>query len=319
MTVSSVARQLGYALLTMLLVTILVFLALQALPGDLASQVLGKDATPEAKDALRAQLHLDDPGWQRYLSWLGGVLHGDFGHSLVSEKSVLSEVALPLRNSAVLALIVVVIGVTVAVGLGVIAGLTRGRWPDAVISGVALVAMSVPEFTVATLLVLLFAIKLMWFPAVVTDGPTATLSQLLPAMWLPAAALIIAMSSYIIRMMRTSVIDVMASDYIAMAGIRGLSRPRILLLHMIPNAILPTLNIIAINIAYLVGGVVVVEAVFNYPGIGTTLVNAVHVRDLPVLQFVALMSAMLFIVCNLLADVAATFLNPRMRTPGRAR
>lgn len=319
MTLSAIARQVGYALLTMLLVTILVFLALQALPGDLATQVLGKDATPEAKEALRAELHLDDPGWKRYLGWLGGVLHGDFGHSLVSKNSVLSEVALPLRNSAMLALIVVVIGLTLAVGLGVVSGLTRGRWPDAIISGVALIAMSVPEFTIATLLVLLFAIKLMWFPAVVTAGPTASISELLPAMWLPATALIIAMSGYIIRMMRTSVIDVMSSDYVAMAKVRGISRPRILLLHMIPNAILPTLNIIAINIAYLIGGVVVVEAVFNYPGVGTTLVNAVHVRDLPVLQFIALLGAALFIACNLLADVAATFLNPRMRTPGRAR
>ena len=186
------------------------------------------------------------------------------------------------------------------------------------ISGLSLLGMSVPEFTVATLLVLAFAIRLNWFPAVVTAGPTATVGELLPAVWLPAAALTAVMAAYIIRMMRTSVIDVMSAEYVTLARVRGLSSARVLFRHALPNALLPTLNVIAINIAWLVGGVVVVESVFNYPGIGTLMIQAVHNRDLPVLQFIAVFGALTFVVCNLLADLAALWLNPRLRTPGRA-
>lgn len=318
MVVRIVGRRLVYTGLTVLLATILVFFALQTLPGNLAQQILGQDATPQAVAQLQAKLHLDRPAWQRYVSWLGGAVHGDFGESLVSGESVLSEAGRYLRNTALLTLIVVVVGVPLSLVLGVLAGLARDRWPDFVISGVSLVGMSVPGFTVATILVLLFAVKVMLFPAVVTAGPTASLSDLLPALWLPAIALTIVMAAYIVRMMRTSVIDVMASDYVTMARVRGLSYRRVLFKHMLPNALLPTLNVIAINIAWLVGGVVVVETVFNYPGIGTLMLEAVRTRDVPVLMFVAILGSVTYVICNLLADLAAVWLNPRLRTPGRA-
>ncbi|QNK81828.1 ABC transporter permease [Nakamurella sp. PAMC28650] len=312
------ARRLALALLTIVLATVLVFVALQALPGNLATQILGKDAPPDAVAQLTAQLHLDRPGWLRYLTWLGGAVHGDFGTSLATQQRVVSLAGDYLRNTAVLAGITIVVGITLAVILGVVAGLTRDRLPDVLISGLSLIAMSVPEFTLATLLVLVCAVKLAWFPAVVTDGPDASLGTILHNVPLPAAALSIVMAAYIVRMMRTSVIDVMASEYVAMATLRGLPRRRVLLHHALPNALLPALNVIAINIAWLVGGVVVVEAVFNYPGIGTLMLTAVHNRDVPVLQYIAVIGALVYVVSNLLADLAATALNPRLRTPARA-
>ena len=318
MLLKAIGRRLGYSLLTIWLATLLVFVALQALPGNLAQQLLGQNATPAAVAQLDRQLGLNQPAWRRYLDWLGGAVHGDFGHSLATGRPVLAAAGGYLRNTSLLAGIVILAGITLSLVLGVIAGLARDRWPDLVISGFSLLGMSVPEFTVATVLVLAFAIQLQWFPAVVTAGPTASVGQLLPAVWLPAAALTVVMAAYIIRMMRTSVIDVMASEYVTLARVRGLSSARVLFRHALPNALLPTLNVIAVNIAWLVGGVVVVESVFNYPGIGTLMITAVHNRDLPVLQFIAVLGAATFVVCNLLADLASVYLNPRLRTPGRA-
>jgi len=313
-----ILRRVAAALATIVLASLLVFVAVQALPGNLATQLLGRNATPQAVAQLNAGLGLDKPAWRRYLDWLSGALHGDFGRSLVTQQPVLTAAGTYLRNTAMLAGIVIVLGVTASLVFGVVAGLTRDRWPDLVISGLSLIGMSVPEFTVATVLVLVFAIRLTLFPAVVVDGPIASAGELLGAIWLPAGALTVVMAAYIIRMMRTSVIDVMDSEYVTMARIRGLSGGRVLLRHVLPNALLPTLNVIAINIAWLVGGVVVVESIFNYPGIGTLMLQAVRDRDVPVLQFIAVLGALTFVVCNLLADLAATWLNPRLRTPGRA-
>ena len=314
MVVRLLARRLLLAALTVWLASLLVFVALQALPGNLATQILGQNATPRAVAALDAQLHLDRPAWQRYLSWLGGASRGDFGTSLATGQPAASVVGHALRNTSLLALIVIVCGVTLSLVFGVVAALFRDRWPDLLISGVSLAGMSVPEFTVATLLVLLFSIRFAVFPAVVIAGPSATLGQLLPDLWLPAAALTIVMAAYIVRMMRTSVIDVLASEYVTMARLKGLPAHRVLLRHALPSALLPTLNVIAINVAWLVGGVVVVENVFNYPGLGTLMLQAVHNRDLPVLQLIAVTGSLVYTAVNLLADLGALALNPRLRT-----
>ena len=314
MVVRLLARRLLLAVLTVWLASLLVFVALQALPGNLATQILGQNATPQAVAALDARLHLGRPAWQRYLEWLGGALHGDFGTSLATGQPAATMVGHALRNTSLLALIVIVCGVTLSLVCGVVAALFRDRWPDLLISGVSLAGMSVPEFTVATLLVLLFSIRFAVFPAVVTAGPSATLGQLLPDLWLPAAALTIVMAAYIVRMTRTSVIDVLASEYVTMARLRGLPAHRVLLRHALPSALLPSLNVIAINVAWLVGGVVVVENVFNYPGLGTLMLQAVHNRDLPVLQLIAVTGSVVYTAVNLLADLGALALNPRLRT-----
>ncbi|MFF4258319.1 ABC transporter permease [Streptomyces sp. NPDC001663] len=316
---SFVARRIAAAFGTLFLSSVLVFLAVQALPGDVATQVLGKDATPAAVADLRGKLGLDQPAWERYVDWIKGALHGDFGTSLVSTKPVGGEVAQYLGNSALIALITVLFAVTGSLLLGILAGLHRDRWPDHVISTVSLVGMSVPEFVVATVLVLCFSVALPWFPAVVLYGPDATVGQLLPAVWLPALALAVVMAAYILRMARTSVIDVMASEYVTTARLKGLSTWRVVTRHALPSALLPTLHVIALNVAWLAGGVAVVENVFNYPGIGKLMLSSVQNRDLPVIQAIALISAVVYVVCNLAADLGAMALNPRLRTRGRTR
>ncbi|WP_316782104.1 ABC transporter permease [Streptomyces sasae] len=312
-------RRLASAVGTLFLSSVLVFLAVQALPGDVATQILGKDATPDAVAALREQLGLDRPAWERYGDWIKGALHGDFGTSLVSGKGVGGQVALYLGNSALIAVVTVLFAVTGSLLLGVLAGLYRDRWPDHLISTVSLVGMSVPEFVVATVLVLCFSVALPWFPAVVLYGPEASVGQLLPAVWLPALALAVVMAAYIVRMARTSVIDVMAGEYVTTARLKGLSTWRIVTRHALPSALLPTLHVIALNVAWLAGGVAVVENVFNYPGIGKLMLSSVQNRDLPVIQAIALVSAVIYVVCNLAADLGAMALNPRLRTRGRTR
>ncbi|MFJ3799409.1 ABC transporter permease [Streptomyces sp. NPDC090088] len=312
-------RRLASAVGTLLLSSVLVFLAVQALPGDVATQILGKDATPDAVAALRDQLGLDRPAWERYFDWIKGALHGDFGTSLVSGKGVGGQVALYLGNSALIAVVTVLFAVTGSIVLGVLAGLYRDRWPDHLISTVSLVGMSVPEFVVATVLVLVFSVALPWFPAVVLYGPEASTGQLLPAVWLPALALAVVMAAYIVRMARTSVIDVMAGEYVTTARLKGLSTWRIVTRHALPSALLPTLHVIALNVAWLAGGVAVVENVFNYPGIGKLMLSSVQNRDLPVIQAIALVSAVIYVVCNLAADLGAMALDPRLRTRGRTR
>ncbi|MBK3577176.1 ABC transporter permease [Streptomyces sp. MBT65] len=316
---SFITRRIAAAVGTLFLSSILVFLAVQALPGDVATQILGKDATPDAVAALREKLKLDKPALERYFDWVGGALHGDFGTSLVSGKAVGGEVSMYLGNSALIAVVTVLFAVTGSIVLGILAGLYRDRWPDHLISTVSLVGMSVPEFVVATVLVLCFSVALPWFPAVVLYGPDATVGQLLPAVWLPALALAVVMAAYIVRMARTSVIDVMATEYVTTARLKGLSTWRVVTRHALPSALLPTLHVIALNVAWLVGGVAVVENVFNYPGIGKLTLSSVQNRDLPTIQAIALISAVVYVVCNLAADLATMALNPRLRTRGRTR
>lgn len=316
---SFVAHRALSAIGTLFLSSVLVFLAVQALPGDVATQVLGKDATPRAVAELRTRLHLDQSLWERYGHWVWGALHGDFGASLVSDEPVSSEVGAHLGNSLLIAAVTVLFAVTGSLLLGIVAGLYRDRWPDTVISTVSLVWMSVPEFVVATLLVLAFSVTVPVLPAVVLQGPHAPIGELLPAIWLPAAALAVVMAAYIVRMTRTSVIDVLATEYVTTARLKGLSTWRVVTRHALPSALLPTLHVIALNVAWLLGGVAVVEEVFNYPGIGKLLLTSVQNRDVPVLQAIALISAVVYVLCNLAADLGSLALNPKLRTQRRTR
>jgi len=311
---SYIVRRVMLAVVTVLIASALIFAALLALPGDIARQILGRDATPQAVADLTARLHLDQPAWQRYFDWLAGALHGDFGTSLVSGLPVTEVVFTYLRNSGLIAGIVIVFGIALSLVLGVIAGLKRGTPADTVISLGGLLGMSIPEYTIATLLVMAFSIAIPIFPAVVTAGPDATVAQLLPAVWLPVITLTTVMAAYIIRMTRSSVIDVMASEFVTTAQLKGLPTSRIVFKHVLPSAMLPVLNVIAINIAWLVGGVVVVEAVFNYPGLGTLMIESVSRRDIPMLQLIGVIGAVTYAVCNLAADLAGIAFNPRLRT-----
>lgn len=309
--------RLGTAVITVWLASLLVFIAVQALPGDVAQQILGQDATPEALATMRESMGLNQPIAERYVDWLGGMLTGNFGESLVSGEPVAGTLLLHARNTLLLALPTIILGITLSVVLGLLAGLYRDRAADRTISGLALIGMSVPEFVTATVLVLVFAIAIPIFPAVVIDGAQATVGELLPFTILPVIVLTISMAAYIIRMTRAGVIDAMASEFVTTAHLKGVRPRQVVLRHALPSAILPTLNVIAINIAWLIGGVVVVEAVFNYPGMGTLMIESVHNRDLPVIQAIAVLSASVYALTNLGADVVAMLLDPRQRS-GRA-
>ncbi|MBM7389800.1 peptide/nickel transport system permease protein [Clavibacter michiganensis] len=314
-----VVRRLGTAILTIVLASLFVFLAIQLLPGDVAQQLLGQDATPEAVATLRESLGLDRNVWLRYGDWLLGAARGDFGTSLVSGDPVAPTLLVAFRNSMLIAVPAMLVGVTLSLALGVVAGVRRGRASDSVISIVSLVVMSVPEFMVATVLVLLFAITIPVFPAVVLRGSDATVAELLPSVWLPVIVLTLAMAAYIVRTMRSSTIDVMASEFVTTAELKGLTTRQVVWRHAVPSALLPTLNVVALNVAWLLGGVVVVENVFNYPGLGKLMLESVFTRDLPTIQAIALLSAAVYVVCNLAADLVALALDPRLRTRPSAR
>jgi len=306
-------RRLLLSVITLCLASLFVFAATEVLPGDPASQLLGKDASPELVANLREELELDRPATERFGDWITSSVQGDLGRSTVSQEPVTAELGPRLRNTLLLAIVTIVAGITLSLICGIVAALTRDRLPDVLISVLSLICISVPEFVLATALVLLFSITWPIFPAIVVADVNAPLSELLPSIWLPVIALTCMLSAYVIRMLRTSLIDVMASEHVTMAQLKGLPTRRIVLRHALPSALAPTINVVAVIIAWLIGGVVVVETIFNYPGIGAYAVQAVQNRDLPVLQALALLGAVTYVVTSLLADLAALALDPRLR------
>lgn len=309
-----ILRRLAVSIVTLFLASFFVFFAVQALPGDVAQQLLGQNATPEAVATLRAKLGLDDSVWVRYGNWLSSAIHGDLGTSLVSGKSVSGTIWAAFTHTLLVAVPAMLIGVTVSVLLGVWAASRRGGRIDHAVSVLSLVTMSIPEFVVATLLINVFAITIPIFPAVVLQGPAATVGNLLPAIWLPIVVLVFSMVAYIIRATRSSTIDGLATEYATMAELQGHRRRVVLFKHVLPTAMLPVLPVISINVAWLLGGVVVVESVFNYPGLGKLMIDSVSTRDLPVLQAIAVLSALVYVTVNLVADLLALAVDPRQRT-----
>lgn len=309
-----IARRLLLSVLTLFIVSLVVFVGVELLPGDLASAFLGREATPTRLASLRVELGLDRPALERYLNWLGDALQGDLGVSLARKRPIAELIDLRLRNTLLLGLTAGLVGLPLALVLGIVAGLTRDRKPDLWISTVALVLMTLPEFVTATFLILLFAITWPIFPAVTIVPTDAPIKEMLPNIVLPVVALVFVMVAHNLRMVRTNVIDVMASDYVQMATLKGVPRARVVLRHALPNALLPTINLVALYIAWLVGGVVIIEQVFNYPGIGTMMIQAVHDRDIPLVQGITLVIAGGYVVLNLGADMLTMVLNPRLRS-----
>ncbi|RLV56294.1 ABC transporter permease [Aeromicrobium phragmitis] len=309
-----ISTRVATSVVTLFLAAFFVFFAVQALPGDVAEQLLGQNATEEAVATLREQLGLDTNVWVRFLEWLGNAVTGDFGTSLVSGASVSSTLWTAFSHSLLIAVPAIVVGITVSLLLGILAGARRGTGTDSGVSVLSLIAMSIPEFVVATLLVLALAIAIPVFPSVVLEGPDATFGDLLPAIVLPCITLVVAMGAYIIRAMRSSTIDGLATEYATTATLKGVPRRRVLWRHVAPSAVLPVLPVVSINVAWLLGGVVVVESVFNYPGLGKLMIDSVSTRDLPVLQAIAVLSAVVYVTVNLLADLLALAADPRQRT-----
>lgn len=309
-----ILHRLSLALLTLFVVCVLVFSVTEALPGDVCTAYLGRDASPTRLENCRLQRGLDQPALSRFINWGSGVFSGDLGTSLKREKPINDLVSTRMRNTAVLGLGAAVIGIPLAIFLGVLAALKRDKNTDVGISTGAIFAMTIPEFVTATLLIFIFAIQLQWFPAVTTVRHTASLSELLPNMILPMITLTFVMMAHILRMVRSAMIDVMASDFVQMAQLKGVPYWRIVFLHALPSAMQPAINVIALTIAWLLGGVVIIEQVFNFPGIGTLMIRAIYDRDLPLVQAIALILAAVYILCNLLADLASLALNPRLRS-----
>jgi len=310
-----IVRRTLLGLLTLLLVSIVVFAATQALPSDTARAILGREATPERLTALREQLGLNRPAIVQYGSWLGGVATGDLGDSLVAKQPVTALISGRVRNSAALVLVAALISVPLALFLGSLSGLLRDRGFDTVVSLGSLTLAALPEFVVGILLILLLATQVFHiFPAVTLLDPQVSVFAQLKILVLPSLTLVLAVAPYIVRTLRASMIEVLESDYIQMARLKGMSERTVLGRHALPNAVVPAIQVIALNLAWLAGGVVVVEYLFNYPGIGSALMDAVSTRDLPVIQAITLLIAGLYVIFNLVADILTILVSPRLRT-----
>jgi peptide/nickel transport system permease protein len=308
-----IARRLALGLVTVWLVSVIIFLGVEALPGDACTAILERNAHGEALAKCREAMGLDTPALARYADWAAGVVQGDFGMSADGQESISQMVGYRVRNSLLLAGALAV-GIPLAISLGVIAGLTRDRWPDLLFSTGAILAMTIPEFVAATVLILVFAIWLGWVPAIVLTPADAPPLEFFPEFILASTVLTMLMIAHVMRMIRASVIEAMASDYVQMATLKGVPYWRIVLRHALPNALLPAINVIALTVAWLLGGVVVVEVVFNYPGLGRMLVDAISDRDLRVVQAITMIVAATYVAVNLVADILSLALNPRLRS-----
>jgi peptide/nickel transport system permease protein len=311
--ISLIGGRVLISLLTLLIVSALIFWILEVLPGDVASRILGRDATPETLALLRAQLHLDDPALTRYLRWLGGMATGDFGTALTSSRPIVTILEPRIFNTVLLAGYAFLLYLPLALIPALIQAVRRDRPADHALSAVTLVLLSMPDFLIATLLLVTFVVAVPLLPAMSLVDQSSTAFEYFRAMTLPAITLAIVMAVYAVRMLRDNLIEVLGSDYVRMAELKGLSRRKVLLRHALPNALVPTLNVTALNLAYLIGGVVVVEKVFSYPGFGSLLVDSLQLRDLPLIEATVLIAAAVYIAANLLADIGAILLNPRLR------
>jgi peptide/nickel transport system permease protein len=309
-----IARRFFLASITLFIISLLVFIGIEALPGDAATAYLGQSATKESLKALREEFGLNTPAPQRYLNWLGGFLRGDLGQSMARRKPVSEVIGNQFRNTVVLALAASLVGIPLAIVLGVITGLTRDKWPDILLSLLAILGMTLPGFVTATVLVYFFSIRVEWFPAIAMIPSDAPVSEILPNIILPIITLTFVMVAHILRLVRTNMIDVLTSDYVQMARLKGIPMVRVIFLHALPNAMLPTINVVALTIAWLLGGVAIIETVFNYPGIGKLMINAIGDQDLGLVQGIAMILAGIYVGVNLIADLLTLFLNPRLRT-----
>lgn len=314
-----VLARLALGLGTLLAVSSLIFFTVSLLPGDFATEILGQSATPDAVEQLRWHLHLDQPVYWRYLTWLWGMLHGDLGKSFSSGdgevRTVASLIGLRLDNTLFLAGLTAMIAVPIAVGLGILTALWRNGWLDRIANTLTLTTISCPEFLMAYFLMLLLAVKYRVFYSLASVEPGMGAAETLQRVALPVLTLTLVITAHMMRMTRAAIIGVLGHAYIEMARCKGISRPRIILRHALPNALAPIANVVALNLSYLVVGVVVVETVFVYPGIGHTMVDAVRTRDIPVVQACAIIFAATYILLNMAADIVSVVANPKLLYP----
>ncbi|MYM91030.1 ABC transporter permease subunit [Rugamonas sp. FT82W] len=307
--------RLGIGALTLLLVSMLVFMITNLLPGDAAQELLGQAATPESVAALRAQFGLDQPAPQRYLHWLFNLLQGDAGTSLVNSQPISSLIGKRLPSSLVLAGTTAAVSVPIALAIGIAAAMYRGSLFDRAMNMGAVALVSVPEFLIATLAVLLFAVKLRWLSALSHTADIDSLGGFLRAYAMPVLTLCCVIVAQMARMTRAAVVDQLRAPYVEMALLKGARPVRIVLTHALPNAIGPVANAVALSLSYLLGGVLIVESIFNYPGIANLMIDAVTTRDIPLVQACAMIFCGAYLLLVMLADICAIVSNPRLRNP----
>jgi peptide/nickel transport system permease protein len=310
-----VRRRSVQGVLTLFLASVVVFVATEILPGNAAEAILGRnDTSAKRLHELESQLHLNRPAVDQYWTWLSGLFTGKLGRSLLNGQPVWSLVEPRLVNSAVLVVVAGVLGSLLGVGLGALAALRKDGWFDHVSSVVALAVTSLPEFVVAIGLIVLFSTAVWHVLPAVSTLPPGTYAWTDPQLLvLPCATLILVIVPYTMRMMRAAMIEALGSDYVEMARLKGVPEWRVVLVHALPNAIAPTIQVIGLGFLYLAGGIVVVEYVFNFPGIGQELVYAVDGRDIPTIQFIVIVLAAFYVIVNIIADVIALLATPRRR------
>ena len=310
-----VAQRIALGLLLLLAVSVLIFAATQILPGDVAQAILGQSATPETLANLREELGLNVPPVQRYFNWLGAFLQGDLGTALSNGQDIATSMGKRLGNTIFLAACAAVVAVPLAIILGLVAVRYRNRWPDKLISTVTLATISVPEFLVGYIAIFFMSVQLRWLPSLASVNDGMSLGERFYAISLPVLVLVLAVLGHMMRMTRAAILNVLESAYVETAELKGLPPFRVIARHALPNAIAPVVNVVMLNMAYLVVGVVVVEVVFVYPGMGQYLVDHVSKRDVPVVQACGLVFAAIYIGLNIAADVISILANPRLRHP----
>ena len=307
-------RRVLLGLFTVIIVSIIIFTGVELLPGDACTAFLDRDAFGKLLENCRENLGLNRSGLVRYFEWAFAALQGDLGVAANGTTSIGELVGDRLKNSLFLAGCSLSVGIPLAIFLGVLTGLKRDKPIDIIVSTGAIFAMTIPEFVSATILILIFSVWLGWLPGIVVVSASAPVQDFFPEIILPVVVLAMVMTAHMLRMVRSSVIDVMSGDYVQMATLKGVPYWQLVFQHALPNALLPAINVVALTIAWLVGGVVVIEVVFNYPGLGRMMIDAISDRDLPVVQAIALIVGSAYVGVNLAADMLTMFLNPRLRT-----
>ena len=310
-----VSKRLAFGVFTLIFISLMIAVGVELLPGDLAQAILGQAATPETVAAFRRELGLDLPWYTRYVTWLGNFMTGDMGTSLANKREISELIGTRLGNTVFLAVTTAVVAIPLAVFLGMMAALYRETLFDKMISMTTLTSISTPEFFVAYILIVVLSVQWHVFPSISNISPGMSLPEKLYAVALPALTMTLVCVAHMMRMTRAAIINLLMSPYIEMARLKGIKRSRVIIHHAFPNALSPVINVIVLNLAYLVVGVVVVEVVFVYPGLGQLLVDSVSKRDLPVVQASGLIFAGTYVLLNLTADVLSIVANPRLRHP----
>lgn len=310
-----IAQRLALGIFTLSAISVLIFFGTQLLPGDVAETILGQQATPETVAAIRHELGLDRPAFERFAEWVINLSHGDLGTSLANGTPIAGLMAERLANTLILALCAAAIAIPMSIGLGILSVMNKGRIADRITSWTALTFISLPEFFLGYALIFIFCVQLGWLPNLSNVYASMGLVERLHAIILPCATLVLIVSAHMIRMTRVAILNVLSSPFIEMARLKGLSTFRVVGIHALANAVAPIVTVVVLNLAYLIVGVVVVEVVFVYPGVGQMMVDSVSKRDIPVVQACALIFGATYIFMNTVADIVSLLANPRIRYP----